>query len=721
MIRTCPKIKHKKIIRSVKSVAKAYLRTLSMRMKLLLSAFLFGLSCLTLVAQSTPVDTGGVEQIYIDNSRFLDAFQNDPRGSVQRLIGEVELSQDSIFMYCDSAELIDEQELYAFDNVIIQQGDSIAAFSDRLTYSAIEQIARLRGDVVLQNGQLELYTEALDYDLTTKVAVYNTPGRVTNGETELSSLRGRYYANENLVEFRDSVVVIDERFEMRADSLQYNTTEEVVYFIGPTVIRSDSNQIYCEDGFYNIQTQTAEFRQNAQFIRGEQLAAADTIAYQGGDEEIYDLIGQAYFREGDVRLARGDRIRYNKTTEEYELEGNGLVIDGERTVRGEFIQYEVATGAYNVSGGRSTIIDGNNILEANEVSFDNTTGLGLAEGKVIWQDTSANITIESARAEYDQASGYLKAIGGHEGRNDRPVLLTEMDGDTLWMVADTLLSFRQAVNPEVEDPITEHPLRDSIAQDSLFQDSLLVQEMPVEDSLMVQQDTLFEDSLLVQDTLIQDSLLSDTVAIDSLLTTPVALPQSTEPDSVQIVMAYNDVRMYKSDMQAVADSLFYNTTDSVLTLFDEPILWQDTSQLLADTIDIYLRNQTLDRVHLKRNGLVITSTDLLFFNQIKGKDIYAYFDSTELVRTDVDGNAEAIYYALDEEQAYIGVNQTACSRMVLYFRDAAIRRIRFLTAPSGDFGPIIGGPATQPKLENFRWEEVQPLRPKSYADLFIPR
>lgn len=687
-----------------------------MRMKLLLGAFLIGLHGLMLSAQTTPIDTGGVEQIFIDNARFLDAYQNDPRGAVQRLIGEVELSQDSIFMYCDSAELIDEQELFAFDNVIIQQGDSIAAFSDRLTYSAVEQIARLRGDVVLQNGQLELYTEALDYNLATKVAVYNTPGRVTNGETELSSLRGRYFANENLVIFQDSVVVIDERFEMRADSLHYNTTAEIVYFVGPTVIRSDSSQIYCEDGFYNVQTQTAEFRQNAQFIRGEQLAAADTIAFQGGEEEIYDLLGQAYFREGDQRLARGDRIRYNKTKDEYELEGNGLVIDGERTVRGEIIHYEVASGAYSVSGGRSTIVDGNNILEANEVNFDNATGLGLAEGAVIWRDTSANLTIESARAEYDQTTGYLKAIGGHEGRNDRPVLLTEMDGDTLWMVADTLLSFRQPVAPATVASTDTALVIDSLDQDTVLQDSLQQDTLLELDSLS--EDSFQLDTLLELDTLSQDSLGLDTTATDSLQFAPV---EPVQADSIQIVMAYNDVRMYKSDMQAVADSLFFNTTDSILTLFDDPILWQDTSQLLADTIDIYLRDQSLDKVHLKRNGLVITSSDLLFFNQIKGKDIFAYFDSTELVRTDVDGNAEAIYYALDEEQAYIGVNQTACSRMVLYFRDAAIRRIRFLTAPSGDFGPIVGGPATQPKLDNFRWEEVQPLRPKSYADLFVPR
>lgn len=333
-----------------------YLRALDMGMRIIIFwIFLLG-GLFRLNAQVGTPDTGGTEQIFIDNASLLETFQNDPRGQLQRLVGTVELSQDSIYMYCDSADLINEQDLFAFNNVIIQQGDSIAAFSNRLTYNSLEQIARLRGDVVLQNGQLELYTAALDYDLNTKIGIYNTPGRVTNGVTELRSERGRYYADRNLVAFKDSVVVIDERFEMRADSLEYDTQNEIVYFVGPTIIRSDSNQIYCEAGYYNVRTQQAEFRENAQFIRGDQIAAADTIAYQGGTEEVIDLIGDGFYQEGDSRRATGDRIRYNRSSDEYDIFGNGLVIDGERTVTGEIINYQAATGAYSVSGGRSVIM-----------------------------------------------------------------------------------------------------------------------------------------------------------------------------------------------------------------------------------------------------------------------------------------------------------------------------------------------------------------------------
>lgn len=199
-----------------------------------------------------------------------------------------------------------------------------------------------------------------------------------------------------------------------------------------------------------------------------------------------------------------------------------------------------------------------------------------------------------------------------------------------------------------------------------------------------------------------------------------ALSSPTPPaEGPRKISAYHDVRVYKSDMQALCDSLAFNTTDSILTLFEDPILWQDTSQLLADTIDVYLKNDALNKVHLKKKALVVTSPDLIFFNQVKGKNIFAFFDSTQLRRTDVKGNAEVIYYAQDKAGAYIGVNKTACSAISMDFRNGGIEFIRFITAPSGRLDPLNGMTSeTQPTLDGFRWE--RDARPGKFADLFGP-
>ncbi|MBB4078414.1 lipopolysaccharide export system protein LptA [Lewinella aquimaris] len=568
--------------------------------------------------------------VSIDHANELRMLQ---RASVQRLIGEVELSQDSIFMYCDSAELVSEVQLYAYDNVVVQQGDSIAAFAQYLDYNAETLLAKLRNEVVLKRGQTELFTDRLDYNLATKLATYHTGGRVTNAGTELSSTHGYYYADNRNVYFRDSVLVVDERFEMRADTLRYDLANERVYFLGPTVIRSDTHNIYCESGYYDVALDEAVFRTNAQYRSGERLAAADSIQYFG-NRQLYVLEGDAYVAEGKFQRATAERINYFRAEDRYQLAGNATVIDSAQTVSGDSIDYNAVTASYAVSGGRPSVSNPPMIMTADRMYSDEVSGLGRAVGNIVWEDTTAKLKIEADEARYDQSTGYLKASGG---RNGRALLTTFLDQDTLFMAADTLLSVR-----------------------------------------------------------------SDDV--------------DAQGDTVRYLSAYPDVRILKSDLQAVADSLGFNTVDSVLTLYQNPVLWQDTSQLTADTIDLYLRNEQPDRVHLRRNAMVITSPDLIFYNQVKGKDIVAHFDSSQLKRTEVKGNAEAIYYAQDDQGAYIGVNKTACSMMVLYFARGGVERIKFLSAPSGRLDPMDAVNHEGYRLDGFRWEDRR--RPRRFEDLF---
>ncbi len=596
---------------------------------LILSLSLIGPACC--LGQQQP-SSGEKEVLNIDHANELRILQ---KGKAQRLIGEVELSQDSIFMYCDSAELVSEVQLYAYDNVTIQQGDSIAAFSEYLDYNAETLLAKLKKSVVLQRGETELFTEELDYNLATKLATYHTGGRVTNGTTELSSTHGYYYADNRNVYFRDSVLVVDDRFEMRADTLRYDLANERVYFLGPTVIRSDTHNIYCEAGYYDVALDEAIFEVNAQYRSGDRLAAADSIRYYG-DRELYILKGDAYVAEGEFQRATADRINYFRAQDRYQLEGNATVIDSAQTVSGDTIDYNVLTESYTVSGGRPRISNPPMLLVADRMYSDEETGLGRASGNIVWQDTSADLQIEAAQADYNQSTGYLKAYGGTRGR---ALLTTTMDKDTMYLAADTLLSVR-------------------------------------------------------------------TDEVDAA------------GDTVRYLSAYHDVRILKSDMQALADSLQFNTVDSVLTLYRNPILWQDTSQLTADTINLYLKNNSPDRVHLRRNAMVITSPDLIFFNQVKGKDIIAHFDSSQLSQTDVKGNAEAIYYAQDEAGGYIGVNKTACSAMVLYFKDGGVNRIKFLSSPSGRLDPMDAVDHTGMRLEGFRWEADR--KPLNLSDLFDP-
>ncbi len=584
----------------------------------------------SLWAQQEAQDTSKT-QVDVDHADVFEYVQQQ-RKILQKLLGNVELHQDSVFMYCDTAVIEDNIDVFATGNVIIQQGDSLSVFSDSLYYNGFERIADLYGNVILNSGKQELFTNRLTYDLTTKVATYNDGATLTDDSTQLTSKIGYYYVDENTAYFKDSVVVVDERFSLRSDTLKFNTETNMVTFLGPTLISSDSSRIYCEGGFYDTNNNLAEFTDNAQYIRGEQKARAEIIRYNGAKKE-YVLEGNARFVEG-ARNASADVIRYDELNDKTFLTGNAIFEDEKQKITATEIVYDAKKEVYSTRG-RSFISDPPQLLEADQVDYQEETGMGLAMGNVIWRDTSANLTINCTQADYQRETGYLKAFGGPKGR---PLLISLVDDDSLFMSADTLMSLRE------------------------------------------------------------DSLSSD---------------------SIRSLLAFHDVRVYKSDLQALSDSLAYSTRDSIFRFFKDPIIWSDTTQFTADTINMQMANDNIDKILLYNRAFIINSPDELFFNQIKGKDIIASFTEGELRRMDVEGNAESVYYARDEQNAYVGVNETLCSEMVLYFGNNQVDKIKFITQPQATLHPMTQVDHEGLKIKGFDWQFKR--RPSSIEDLFVKK
>lgn len=572
-----------------------------------------------------------------------DLFENiQSRDSVIiKLGGEVVLRQDSVFMYCDTTIIINETQVIAYgDEVLIQQGDSVSIFSDSLFYDGVLREARLFGTdenpVILINGEQQIFTKRLHYDLNRKVATYEDKAILTDGETQMSSKRGSYFVETDEAFFKDSVVVIDPDFELKADTLKFNTKTGVVTFLGPTRISSDSTDIYCESGYYDTELNRAEFRQKAQFVKGEQQATADTILYDGGRGE-YILQGKAVFREKD-RLARANTIRYQEDADQTTLIGNAYFRDENQEITSEQIVYDAKNEVYSTRG-RSFISDPPQFLVADQVDYSEEQGLGIAIGNVIWRDTSENVAIECAQADYNQKTGYLKALGDSIRR---PMLITVLEGDSLYLSADTLYSIR-------EEPA------DSLAAGS---------------------------------------------------------------DSSRTFLAYANVRIFKTDLQAVCDSLAYSSQDSIFRFYRDPVLWSDTSQFTADTIYMQLANQQLDRMFLRNDAFIVNSPDEIFFNQVKGKNVTAHFIEGELRTVDVQGNAESVYYARDELNAYIGANKTICSEMRLLFGNNEVEKIYFFTEPNATMYPMQQANSSDLQLEDFSWQEER--RPKGVEDIVRP-
>lgn len=200
--------------------------------------------------------------------------------NAKRLLGNVVFKHEEAFMFCDSAYFYDRENFVeAFSNVRIIQGDSLFLFGQRLKYDGNKRIAKMRDSVILKHNQAFLVTDSLDYDRNTDIGYYFEGGKIFDGDNRLSSLRGYYHSLINVYYAVDSVVLYNPQYTIFSDTLKYNTETAIAYFFGPTHIISDSNFIYCENGYYNTNKDVAGFSENAWLKSGPNKLMGDSLFY----------------------------------------------------------------------------------------------------------------------------------------------------------------------------------------------------------------------------------------------------------------------------------------------------------------------------------------------------------------------------------------------------------------------------------------------------------
>lgn len=185
-------------------------------------------------------------------------------------------------MYCDSAWLFSNtNELKAFNNVHINQGDTIHLWGDYLEYSGNTKIATVTGkEVRLKDKKMELLTDRLKYDRNTDQSYYYTGGEITSEENFLVSRQGFYNSKIKLFQFKDSVVLTNPDYVIESDTMLYNSNSRKAYFHGPTTITSDSSFIYCENGRYNTVKDVAQFEKNAYLYNDNKYLTGDSLYYE---------------------------------------------------------------------------------------------------------------------------------------------------------------------------------------------------------------------------------------------------------------------------------------------------------------------------------------------------------------------------------------------------------------------------------------------------------
>jgi hypothetical protein len=189
-------------------------------------------------------------------------------------------------------------------------------------------------------------------------------------------------------------------------------------------------------------------------------------------------------------------------------------------------------------------------------------------------------------------------------------------------------------------------------------------------------------------------------------------------DSIRDISAYHGVRFYRADIQSVCDSMQFNTSDTILRLYKNPILWNENYQLTGDTIHILFNDSTIERMNVLNYGFAMEEIDSTYYNQLKGRTLIAYFKAGEIYKMDVEGNGEAIYYNIDNKTAApLQLSKLEAPFLTFWINKRKISRIAWNPDPKLNIIPLPDLKPEEKFLQGF--VNYDYLRPKTKEDIFI--
>lgn len=557
---------------------------------------------------------------------------------VRKLTGEVQLQQkaDEMTLWCDSAYYyLDKEIVEAQSRVHFKQGDSLDIYSDYLFFDDNKKIARLEGNVHLADPKSDIYSDYLIYDLTTKKAILNDNVHLTDEKSDVYADSLEYFVNTKMAYLYDSVTIEDSKVKARADKVEYSVNTRQSVLIGNVNLNDGTMDLSADKMDYNMNSEEGTYNGNGKLVNKETTLTSQKGRYFGRKNQV--------IFEQDVHLVSPN---YDITTSQldYNIQTESAKFNQSTTIKQEGGIIQTDSGEYNAEKdqlqlfSRSTIVNESNEITADDFFYDKKTGIGNANGNVLWVDTAKNLTITSDFADFYDEDERILAY-------DNVLLSNVIDNDTLYVTADTLTTFKH---------ITTTPATDSTAAKS---------------------------------------------------------------DTAQVLYAYHHVKMLKSDLQGVCDSLTYSLEDSVFRMFQNPVLWVDEIQLSADTIRLTTQNNKPHTIDLLKSAFIGNRLQDGVYNQIAGRNIYGFFKDSNLDLLKAEGNAESIYFGQDKEEAFLGINRATSSKIWIYFAEKAVNRIKFIGQSDATFTPIQRANLSEFILNGFTWQGER--RPRVLKDLVV--
>lgn len=461
----------------------------------------------------------------------------------------------------------------------------------------------------------------------------------------------------------------------------------------------------------------------------------------------------AWILVGDVRFRRDsmymfcDSAHYFQKKNSFQAFGNVRMEQGDTLfLYGDYLDFD---GETNLARVRNNVrlIDKNTVLETDSLDFDRNVNIGSFFEYGILSDEES--TLCSYYGQYDINSKEAAFLDDVSLENPRFRILS-----------DTLRYNTQSKVASIVGPTNIYSEESEIYSEkgryntSNRQATLLERSVIFNGKKEVTADSIFYDAasgyseaygnIVYTDTVNRNMLTGGYAYINELVDSAYvtgralvadfsqkdtlfmhsdtiwAVSYNLDTDSLyRQLKAYKKVRAWSTDMQAVCDSLVFDSRDTCLTMYKDPILWNGNVQLLGEEVKVYMDSTSIDWVHVINQTLYVEPVDSVNYNQIRGKEMMFHFNDGKLAEMNVVGSVEIVFFPLDDDSLYVGMNTTSAGRATAYVKDGQVDKVVVPDKSSGVFYPMSQRPPESCYLENFAWFNY--VRPLGKEDLFIWR
>lgn len=608
------------------------------------------------------------------------------------------LTADSTIFYRD------ENRFEAFGHVNINQGDTLNIFADKLDYNGNTKIAILTDNVKLVDKDATLTTNHLTYNTATRIGTYTGGGKLVNPDITQVSKTGYYFANTHDAYFRYDVVTTTPDAIIKTDTMRYNSETRINYFYGPTHIygKKDKDTLYTENGTYNSKTEQALFGKNNLYTQGSKTLKGDSLFY--------------------------DRLKgYGLATRNVVFNDNEQKV----TIHGH-------KGEYFKADERAIITINPYMVFVTEEK-DTTKTSALIKPDSIAIKTPADSATTKLVPPKNTTPVIAKKTPADTKTTPAPVLIANtaepIKRDSLFMVADTLetriVTLKQLKEMKFEQWLANNK-DTSIKITPPYKKPPKVltikrPKMPV-DSSIYHRDIFGKPKAVAANKPVSKPAAPKLTAKDSLIMKQKAdsleLKKNnglSDTSRFRIVSAFRHAKLYKSDLQAVADSMFYSSSDSTIRSYKNPMIWTQGSQLSGDTIHLQMKNKKLDNIDLFPSGFIVNieKTDSLHFNQGAGNKIHGEFKDNKISSLLITGNAETVYYMRDSvTNEATDMTRTMSGLIRANFKNGKIKLVSFVQSAATTSLPLKDVKEEDKILKGFIWKPKD--RPASKEAILPP-